>query len=240
MWKSDNDSEDRTAASIPLQQSCFIQYREAEEFRQEVRRDPEASAAEVRQIVRALKAALKDAEEALRELCDCCAENANAYAKEIRTFANGLQVGLFAGEDGEEDLLRFARTLSRARPYELSLREGIACMTGILRDLSELRLPAKRAEVICRMMEQTDGTKALLKKVSQATGSAKDLYQRLLTFRDLLLPFVQKTLPAFLKRSKELTDLEGNGAHARPGGLRSLCGEVCYAAEEFARACGNV
>lgn len=240
MWRSDNDSDNRTAASIPLQQSCFVQYKEAEEFRQAVRSDPQAYEEEVRQILADQKKILKEEEDILRELCDSCAEAALAYASEIRAFAETLPSGFFTKGNGAEDLLRLSFTLGRARPYELALRDGIAHLAGIQRSLSEMALPAKRAEVICLMMVQTDKTKALSKRLSANTQRAGKLFERLLKFRDLLLPFTQKTLPAFLLKAKELSDLEGNGENARTGGLRSLCGEVCHAAEEFARACNNV
>ena len=240
MWKSDNDSENRTAASIPLQQSCFVQYREAEEFRQAVRSDPRSAEAEVRQILVDRNAALREEENFLPELRDFCAEQARAYAEEIRAFSETLPSGFFTKGNGKEDLLRLSRTLGKVRPYELHLREGIVYLAKIERELSELRLPGKRAEVICRMMEQTDKVKALAKKVAATNERAGRLYERLLNFRDILLPFTQKTLPAFLLKAKELSDLEGKGENARTGGLRSLCGEVCYAAEEFIRACHHI
>ena len=240
MWKSDNDSENRTAASIPLQQSCFVQYREAEEFRQAVRKDPKASKAEVRQILADRQAILQEEETFLRELCCFCAEQASAYAAEIKAFAETLPSGFFTKGNGEKDLLRLSQTLGKVRPYELNLREAIVHLAEIERRLSDLRLPAKRAEVICMMMEQTDQTKALAQKVSENTERAGRLYVQVLKFRDVLLPFTQKTLPAFLLKAKELSDLEGKGENARTGGLRSLCGEVCHAAEVFVRACNDI
>ena len=163
MWKSDNDSEDRTAASIPLQQSCFVQYREAEEFRQAVRKDPKASGQEVRQILADAEESVREGEDFLRELCSGCAEQASAYAAEIRAFAETLPSGFFTKGNGAKDLLRLSQTLGKVRPYELNLREAIVHLTKIERTLSDLRLPFKRAEVICMMMEQTDEVRALAK-----------------------------------------------------------------------------
>ena len=240
MWKSDNDSESRTDASIPLQQSCFIQYREAEEFRQGVRHDPEAAMAEVREILADGRETINEEEDFLRELCASCAEQARLYALEIRAFAETLPSGFFTKGNGAEDLLRLSRTLGAVRPYELRLREGIVHLTEVERNLSDLRVPFKRAEVICLMMEQTDAAKELAKKVSEITKRAGALYGKLLKFRDVLLPFTQKTLPAFVLKAKELSNLEGKGENARTGGLRSLCGEVCHAAENFAHACEDI
>ena len=240
MWRSDKDSGNRTAASIPLQQSCFIPCREAEEFRQTVRSDPQKYEEEARQILADLKKSLREEETFLRELCDSCAGEAGAYAEEIRAFSATLPSGFFSKGNGKEDLLRLSRALGRARPHELNLREGIVDLAETEHHLSDLRLPAKRAELVCRMLEQTDQTKELTQKVSKAAEEADRLFGRLLQFRDLLLPFTQKTLPAFWMKAKELSDLAGEGENARTGALRSLCGELCHATEEFMRACEKI
>ncbi len=240
MWRSGKDPENGTAAEDTLRQSRFVQYRESDEYRRAVRSDPQASVNGVRQILAEQDTVLTEEETFLRELCGKCAGFALGYAKEIREFAETLPTGFFSHGDGRMDLLRFSLSVERARPHELALREAIVQVTEIERNLSELRLPAKEAEVVCLMMEQTEEVKTLIDALSGNADRKERFYKRIRAFEGLLFPFVRQTLPDFLIRSGDLCDLSGNGEKLRTQSLRTLCGEVCHAAEEFARGCAKI
>lgn len=230
MSRSGNDRTSRTVANSPLQQSSFVFLPEEEAARREILKAPEVFRAEARRGLDLRREEAKGERAALAKVAETAARAAGEIGSAAVAFAGDLPQTVFGGADGSAFVLPFGILFER-------VREQQNVLGSLLLRLDAARAPGWFDPDRFLFVAETLGDGELRTATERARAEDDAIMAVIDRLSDGIGTFCETAVGAFYGKAADVFDLEHDGANARFGALRALCGELRHAAEQFAGKC---
>ena len=230
MSKFDEHFESRTGANSPLQQSSFVFFPEEELLRRAVAASPETIREEAFLKLDRHRGNLEREERFVRKIARRSATTAEALADDAERFAQTLPQSLFGAGGGDAFMLPlglfFEQIQERSRALSECLLDLDVFWTTAPVDFHYFLFLAD----LLSDEKLKDETRDLSVRFASNRTRAQELSKCLGIFRETVIE-------QFFERAGKIADLEHQGAGMRFGALAGLCGELRYAAQNFAVQC---